>query len=145
MIMKTLTAGVLAISLTVTSLAPTSAAADISKDGAIAGILTLLFLGAAIHNSRDNDVSPAPAPERRPRPTLTRDWRVLPADCLRNVTRRNGNTIRMFGQRCLTNNYAHVNRLPQACHVRVRTENGQNRPGFRARCLRNQGFRTNQR
>ena len=43
MIMKTLTAGVLAISLTVTSLAPTSAAADISKDDAIAGILTLLF------------------------------------------------------------------------------------------------------
>lgn len=144
MFMKTLTAGVLAVSLAATSLTPTSVSAGISDDDAIAGILTLLLLGAAIHNRRDNN-NAAPAPQQHPRPTVTRDWRVLPANCIRNVTRRNGNTIRIFGQRCLNNNYAHVNRLPEACHVRVRTENGQRRQGFRVRCLRNQGFRTNQR
>ncbi|MCF2871362.1 hypothetical protein L0664_09830 [Octadecabacter sp. G9-8] len=143
MFMKTFTAGVLAISLTVTSLTPTTASADMSSDDAIAGILTLLFLGAVIHNSRDNDV--APTPQRQPRPAATRDWRVLPASCIRDRTRRNGNTVRMFGQACLRNNYAHVERLPQACHVRIRNQEGRIRQGFRVRCLRDQGFRTNQR
>jgi len=138
MFMKTLTAGILAASLAVTSLTPTSATAGISDEDAIAGILTLLLLGAAIHNSRDNDTAVAPQPQ----PRVDRGWRVLPASCIRNVNRRNGNTIRIFGQRCLNNNYAHVARLPEACHVRVRNENGQRRQGFRVRCLRNQGFRT---
>lgn len=142
MFMKSLTAGVLAVSLSVTSLAPTPATADISTEDAFAGILTLLFLGAAIHNSRDNDTVTAPQPTRPSRPAVARDWRVLPVNCLRDVTRRNGNTVRIFGQRCLNNNYAHVNRLPEACHVRIRTDNGQRRQGFRSRCLRNQGFRT---
>lgn len=142
MLMKTMTAGVLALSVTLTSLTPTTASARMS-DEEVAGIVALLLFGAVVHNSRNRDVTPAPAPH--PQPTAARGWRVLPADCIRNVTRRNGNTIRMFGQRCLNNNYAHVNRLPQACHVSVRNENGQRRQGYRVRCLRNEGFRTNQR
>ena len=140
MFTNTLTAGVLAASLAFTSMAPNSARAGMSEEDALAGILALLFIGAVVHNNRNNDAAPAPAPA--PQPTITRDWRVLPVDCIRNVTRRNGNTIRMFGQRCLTNNYNHPNRLPEACHVRVRNENGQRRQGYRARCMRNQGFRT---
>lgn len=136
----TFTAGLLATTLALTSITPNSAAARMSDED-IAAILGLLVIGAAIHNSRNNDAAPV-APSR-PQPTTTRGWRVLPANCIRNVTRRNGNTIRMFGQRCLNNNYAHVNRLPEACHVRVRTENGQRRQGYRARCLRDAGFRTN--
>ena len=69
MFTKTLTAGVLAASLAHTSMAPTSASARISDEDAIAGILTLLFIGAAIHSSRNNDVAPAPTPQPQPEPT----------------------------------------------------------------------------
>jgi hypothetical protein len=144
-IKTTFTAGLLATTLALTAIAPNSAAARMSEED-IAAILGFLVIGAVIHNRRNSDAAPvAPAAPARPQPTTTREWRVLPADCIRNVTRRNGNTIRMFGQRCLNNNYAHVNRLPEACHVNVRTENGQRRQGYRVRCLRNEGFRTNRR
>jgi len=142
MFAKSLTAGVLAASLALTSLTPTRADAWSDEDVAV-GVITLLLLGAAIHNSRSND-TPAPAPPPQP-PRETREWRVLPVDCLRNATRRNGNTIRYFGQRCLNNNYAHVSRLPERCHVRFRNANDQRRQGYRAGCLRNEGFRTNRR
>ena len=132
-ITKTLTAGVLSLTLALTSLAPTNVQAGISDEDAVAGILTLLLLGAVIHNRNDRT-------ERATTPR--RDWRVLPANCIRQHTRRNGNTVRIFGQRCLNNNYAHVDRLPEACHIRFRNENGQRRQGYRVRCMRNQGFRT---
>lgn len=145
MFMKTLTAGVLAVSLTLTSLTPSTATAQISEEDAIAGIITLLLLGAVVHNSRDRS-EPA-TPQRQPRAQAQSQaqhgWRVLPAQCLHQVTRRNGNEIRFFGQRCLNRSYAHTERLPAACHVSFRTQNGQHRQGYRARCMQNQGFRTN--
>ena len=142
MFTKTLTAGFLAISLTLASVAPTPAAAQISNEDALTGLLALLLFGAAVHELRDRkDDTPAPQ-QQRPR-EQTRDWRVLPVDCLRTATRRNGNTIRYFGQRCLNNTYTHVNRLPERCHVRFRTATDQRRQGYQARCLRDAGFRTN--
>lgn len=140
MIMKTLSAGFLALTIGLTSLTPTSAVAGPSEDDALAGIIALLLFGVAVHELRDNRDTPAPEVVQ---PRRQRDWRVLPRDCVRHVTRANGNSIRIFGQRCLNNNYAFVNRLPEACHVRVRNSNGDRRQGYRVRCLRNQGFRTN--
>lgn len=141
MMTKTLTAGVLALSLSLTSLTPTQAAAWTDEEIGL-GVFTLLLLGAAIHHSQSRDEprreTQAPAQTRQ-----SREWRVLPVDCLRHATRRNGNTIRYFGMRCLNNNYAHVNRLPDECHVRFRNSNDQRRQGFRAGCLREAGFRTN--
>jgi hypothetical protein len=139
-ITKTLSAGVLSLTLALTALSPTTAAAQVSDEDAIAGILALLFIGAAVHHSRKNNDRPAPAvePTRQPR-----NWRVLPAECLRSIDTRRGNSVRMFTQRCLTNNYNFTNRLPQECHVRVRTDNGQRRQGYSAQCMRNAGFRTN--
>jgi hypothetical protein len=138
-ITKTLSAGVLSLTLALTALSPTTASAQISEEDAIAGILALLFIGVAVNYSRNNDDRPAPVAE----PTLQpRNWRVLPAECLRSIDTRRGNSVQMFAQRCLTNNYNFTNRLPQECHVRVRTENGQRRQGYRARCMRNAGFRT---
>ena len=137
---KTLTAGVLAATLSFTSIAPTAASAELSRDNAVVGIAALLLLGAAIHNSGDSD-------DRSVR-TSTRNsprgdaWRVLPAQCLTQASRRNGDHIRFFGQRCLNNTYRAVNRLPQRCHVEFRTRNDQRREGYRALCLQNQGFRT---
>lgn len=139
MFAKTLTAGVLALSLTLTSLTPTTATAQISDEDAIAGLITLLLLGAVVHESRNRAEPAAP----RPQPHEQRGWRVLPSECLHQVNQRNGQRIRFFGQRCLNRSYAHTNRLPAACHVSFRTENGQRRQGYRARCMRDQGFRTN--
>lgn len=137
MFTKTLTAGVLAISLSLTSVAPSPAQASFSEEDAVVGIITLLLLGAAIHNSRDSDARPE-------RPRVDPDAHLrLPDNCLRRVIRRNGNPIRFFPQRCMNNNYNHVSRLPDRCHVQFRTENGQRRAGWRARCLRNEGFRFN--
>lgn len=140
MLTKTLTAGILALSLALTSVTPTTASAQISDEDAIAGLIALLLLGAVVHESRNND----PAPERprhQPRPRANADWRVLPAQCIRNHTRRNGNTIRVFGRHCTHTHYDFVNRLPQRCLANFRIQNGQQRFGYRVNCMRNAGFR----
>jgi len=137
-ISKVLTVGVLSLTLVMTSLAPTPARAGLSDDE-VMGLLTILLLGGVIHNQRDNRTTREPIAEPR------RDWRVLPANCIRSFTRQNGRDIRIFAQRCLRNAGVQLNRLPADCHVRVRNENGQRRQGYRVRCMRNQGFRTNQR
>ena len=141
MLFKTFTAGLLATTLSFTSIAPTTAAAELSREDAVVGIATLLLLGAAIHNSRDDDDDHS---SHRSGGNGHRGdgWRVLPSECLTRVTRRNGDRVRIFGQRCLNNNFRAVHRLPQECHVSLRTRDGHRRQGFGARCLQNQGFRT---
>jgi len=141
MLFKTFTAGLLATTLSFTSIAPTTASAELSREDAVVGVATLLLLGAAIHNSRDDDDDHS---SRRSGGNGHRGdgWRVLPSECLTRVTRRNGDRVRIFGQRCLNNNYRAVHRLPQECHVSLRTRDGHRRQGFGARCLQNQGFRT---
>ena len=141
MTIKTLTAGVLAATLSFTSLTPTTAVADDTRGNAVVGIAALLLLGAAIHNRNDDDNHRS---ARTPSRTAPRNdaWRVLPANCLTHATRRNGDHVRVFGQRCLNNNYHAVGRLPQGCHIGFRSRSGHNRAGYSANCLRNQGFRT---
>lgn len=137
---KVLTAGVLSLTLIMTSLTPTSAQAGLNDDEVL-GLLTLLLLGGAIHNNRtDRQDQGVREPVTEPR----RDWRVLPASCIRSFTRQNGRYIRIFGKRCLENAGIRTNLLPEACFVRVRNDNGQRRQGYRVRCMRDQGFRTNQ-
>lgn len=130
--LKTLTAGVLALALTLTSVTATPARAEISEGDAVVGLITLLLLGAAISN-RDND---NPQVDQRGR---GENWRVLPAHCLTTVNTRGGE-VRMFGLRCLNRNYAHVNRLPARCEISVRGPRHM-RHGYVPRCLRHEGFR----
>lgn len=143
MLIKTLTAAVLSATLALTSLTPTQVQAGLSDEEKIAGLLTLFLLGAAIssHNDRPVNANPPRPPQATP-PRDHRDWRILPSECRTEATTRRGETIRFFGQRCLTRNYSHMNRLPQACHVQFRTQQGQQRQGYGARCLRQAGFRT---
>lgn len=146
MLMKTLTAAVLSVSLALTSLAPTQVQAGLSDEEKIAGLLTLFLLGAAIsrHNDRPVNANPPRPPQATP-PRGHQDWRVLPSECRMQATTRRAETIRFFGQRCLRNNYSHINRLPQSCHVQFRTQQGHPRQGYLARCLRQAGFRTDRR
>jgi hypothetical protein len=77
-------------------------------------------------------IQPRPLPQKAQR-------KLLPGDCLRSYNTRDGR-VRMFGQRCLQNQYRYVNRLPEHCAIRVRTSEGPRR-GYEARCLRDQGYR----
>ena len=77
-ITKTLTAGVLSLTLAMTSLAPTTAQAGLSEEETV-GLITLLLLGAAIHNNRRDD----DAREYHPRPPQGNvNRRVLPGSCV---------------------------------------------------------------
>lgn len=77
-------------------------------------------------------VAPKPLPQRVNR-------KLLPQQCFRSFNSRNGK-VRMFGRRCLEQNYRFVDRLPQNCVQRVRTRDGK-RVGYGARCLQQNGYR----
>lgn len=155
----TFTAGLLATTMALTTMTPTSASARMSDDE-IAALLGFLALGVVIQNSRNNNRTSTPDPVQV-RPNRTdghdrndrnernergnRNWQVLPAQCATTVESRRGQTVRMFGQRCLNNNYRFTNRLPQQCYITFRGERGAQRQGYDARCMRNAGFRTDRR
>jgi len=132
---KPFAAGVLALGLAFSSVAATPARADLSREDAIVGLITLLFIGTAIANSdsnrnRGNDR----AEDRR------EAWKTLPARCLVGVNTLHGE-VNLFARRCLMQNYHHVNRLPARCEISVRNVRGNMRHGYEPRCLRQAGFR----
>ncbi|MGB7242433.1 MAG: hypothetical protein WBC93_10145 [Sulfitobacter sp.] len=125
---------------------------DLAK--ALAAIVGVAIIGSAINNRkhRKEDAQRArqAAPVQRryvdpgyrvqPRPLPRRVARkLLPGQCLRTFNTRRG-TLSVFGERCLQNNYRHVNRLPSNCYRTVRTRNGQRR-GYEAQCLRSSGYK----
>lgn len=77
--------------------------------------------------------------EPRPLPRHVRNNKLLPKQCFRSYDTRRG-PVRMFGRKCLKNNFRHANSLPKHCKVRVNTYNGK-RNGYQARCLRDAGYR----
>jgi hypothetical protein len=143
---------VLAASIAITGLsaAPARANDDVAK--LLAGLAVLGILGVAINKERHKSrtvTRRAPEPDvtplhPRPRPLPRRVARYdLPGKCLRYFPAfRNGRDL--VGQRCLRNNYRHVNALPQQC--RVTFWNGRhNKTAFKPRCLRRNGYRIVQR
>lgn len=85
---------------------------------------------------------PRTSPERevrevRPLPERV-DRKLLPQQCFRSFDGTEGKVM-MFGEPCLEENYAHVERLPAYCHKRVSTQAGA-RYGYDARCLRDSGY-----
>lgn len=63
---------------------------------------------------------------------------LLPGHCLRSWKTRDGR-MRVFGKRCLENNYRHTASLPDRCFRRARTHEGV-RKGYAARCLSRHGY-----
>ena len=76
-------------------------------------------------------------PKQRPLPHRV-SRKVLPGNCLKRIDTRRGQQ-RIFGNRCLNNNFRHVNKLPRACYTEVRSR-GRLHHGYGARCLRNKGY-----
>lgn len=66
----------------------------------------------------------------------------IPGYCLTSV-RKGRHTIRMFGSRCLWNNYRDARRLPGHCKIHVtdrRHGRKIHRVGYSPKCLRRSGF-----
>ncbi|SEW44876.1 hypothetical protein SAMN04488515_3255 [Cognatiyoonia koreensis] len=159
---KTLTAGLMALTLTFTSATSVQAQGLTEEDVGklIFGLLATAAIATAIKNNQDDRADrpnthqprverrqPKPRgviPERRnPRherqPNRRNEARtVLPRACLDNFEGRFG-TQRMLNRRCLTRNFAYANDLPRRCEVRVFTNRGP-RNGFDPQCLRQQGY-----
>lgn len=135
--MKTLTAGLLALGLGLGTVTATPAHAGLSDEEKVIGLLSLFLLGAAIAQ-HDDDRKTDTRRDRR-----GDAWRALPARCLTSVATRRGE-VRMFGERCLRRHYDHVNRLPERCAISVRGSRHM-RHGYVPRCLRHAGFRLDRR
>lgn len=164
----TMTAGLTALALTLTSASQVQAQ-SISEDqlGKILfGALALGVAGVALrnHNDRQEAVQPnvqsqVHSQNRRideayeqlrgqsdHRDRSEHRWdeprrmSALPANCLRRVTTPQG-VKRVFGGRCLNNNYADVARLPDQCRVSL----GAHRRAYDPKCLRGYGFQTTRR
>lgn len=148
---KTLVAGVTAISLTLASAQPAQAR-GLSEDDVgklLFGLVAALAVGAAIkdHNDRPRESTNQHAQrshdygDRHSNAGRTHrsNPAVLPRECLRRVSTNFGEH-RVFGRRCLRNNYNYTADLPRQCAVRLYTDRGPVR-GFDPRCLREQGFR----
>ena len=149
-------ATVAAVSVAITALGAAPARAD-DKDvaRALAAILGIAVVGKIIHDKKKDkeravtrryneprikrDRRHEPQVQPRPLPRHVRNSKLLPSQCFRSYDTRRG-TVRMFGRRCLENNFRHANRLPQHCKVRVKTYNGK-RTGYQARCMRDAGYR----
>ena len=155
---KTFTAGLLAASLTFTNAAPVQAN-GLSEDEVgklLFGLVATAVIANAIKNNRDNDrgrVTVHQKPRHEPRADTRQhqprghgvrggNRRAVPAplprSCMRIIESRHG-TQRIFGKRCLEQNYAQAAHMPRSCAVRFNTPRGQRR-GYDARCLRNNGY-----
>jgi len=83
-------------------------------------------------NRQNGDLHARPLPRRV-------DRKLLPGQCLRSYSTRGGKA-RMFGRKCLKNNYRFAGSLPRHCLFVLETRRGDRR-GYDARCLRNEGYR----
>lgn len=148
---------VLAASVAVTGFSAAPARADEDFGKFLAGLAAIAIIGAAIENSRDDDVrvirkntvrvTPGHHHNHkhnkhkhnnvRPLPHHVKKF-DLPAQCLRTFPGL-GNK-RILGRGCLGNNYRHVGSLPRACKIAV--DRGQKRRvGYELLCLREHGYR----
>ncbi len=123
---------------------------------------TLLIVGAAIKNARDDDrdrkKEKSRYEERDRRPVYNNGWQdrgrnddrrrhddrgrgfargpsPLPSSCL--IQTRRGENV--FGARCLQQRYDQSRRLPDNCRITMRTRYG-NEAAYDARCLRRGGY-----
>jgi len=155
---KTMTAGLLALSLTFTS-ATSTQAQGLSEDDVgklIFGILATAAIAHAVKENRNDRAERREVQRERERPQVERrqtrrdilrhdsqarrsaDRSVLPRSCVRTFDDRFGSQT-MLGRRCLERNFDRAAHLPNQCAVRVFTDRGP-RNGYNPRCLRQMGY-----
>ncbi len=148
------------VALTTLGAAPAFADRDNDLAHALAAIAGIAVVGALIHENKkkrkkvrhDQRYDPQNTPrvhrphrlhvqphvDPRPLPRHVRR-NLLPQNCLRDFRTRHGK-VRMFPRRCLERNYSFINRLPDHCATRIKTDHGR-RVGWEAHCLRQAGYR----
>lgn len=156
---KTLTAGLTALSLVLIPAAPVQAETNDGLNQAILGLLAAGALGLMINQSQKNDTSDMTnhsetrhgsrqqtrrenRDERRARNARRVD--PLPSRCFRQIELNNGRVQSVFTKRCLDRRYDDTSALPRQCLTRLGGRDGSRR-GYEASCLRERGFRTDQR
>lgn len=139
-----LTAGALAATLTLTSVAPVQAADKGEIGRFLLGAGALFVIGSALANANPK-VTRAPhtphvvtPPKVHPPVTHRPPRNVVPVACLRHNQYAEG-PRRYFGRRCLNKRMPQANRLPQGCLRSVWTQRGH-RNVYAARCLRRSGW-----
>lgn len=152
-------ATVTAASIAITAIGAVPAfAGDRDTARALAAILGIAVVGKILHDKNKKDRAERHRPVRKekprhvnkppryekkqvhPRPLPRRvNRKLLPGQCLRSFNGYNGR-VRMFGRKCLRNNYRFVKSLPRHCLYIFDTPRGDRR-GYDARCLRRDGYR----
>lgn len=128
-----------AIALTTLSAAP-AVAGDRNLERFVIGAGTLLLLSEINKHNKAEQATHRHHGKKRGGP---RRLAPLPRYCLTTVRKR-GHKVRMFGARCLRNNYRHAGYLPRQCRIQVASwHKGHkiHRTGYRPQCLRRAGFR----
>lgn len=137
---------IVATAVAVTTLSAAPARADEREIAKIlAGLAALAFIGVAIEHNRDRDqpitshIGRTPPRPVKPRPVPPQVSKFqLPNHCLHKYSVNNGQR-RLFGKRCLSNNYRHTASLPYACQFQFR-DGRETRTGYEPRCLRERGY-----
>jgi len=154
--LKHITTGIIALSLTLMPAAPVQAQTDrADRNRAAISLLALGALGLAIHNSQNGNVTVRTAPQVRDahqphrndtahRAHRQRPPALLPGRCFRRVENARGGFQAVYGKDCLDRRYVDAHRLPRQCETRIGGRDGHRR-GYDAPCLRDYGYRSDQR
>ena len=141
-ITRTLTAAGLALSIAIGAVGASATPARANNDDAVAiigGLIALYAIGQAIQNNNGNvtvtrNYGHRPQTHRPHRPRQL----VAPARCFVDGRDRNG-YFRGYVRRCMQNNAARPDLLPNRCLRRVETQRGT-RNIYGGRCLANNGW-----
>lgn len=133
---------VLGTSIAITGFSAAPARADGDTARIFAGLALLAIIGAAIQDNnkrRHNVTRQYTTQPPRPLPQGVKRFN-LPGHCL-GAYNVNGGIRRLFGAKCLRNNYRHYGSLPYACQLGYTDGRNRNRTGYEPTCLRERGYR----
>lgn len=166
--MKTLTAGLTALSLILVPAAPVHAQTNNTEmQRTILGLLAVGGIALAIKNQQDQERKARSSRENRGQShdrntrqvhggqshgRIQQGWGqsnrrhvdLVPGRCFRRVELSNGRHQGVFGARCLERRYRDAHTLPRQCQVRIGGRDGSRR-GYDAACLRDFGYQSDRR
>ena len=135
---RKLTASIVAISITLSSIsaAPAQARNGDQFGQFIAGAIAILIFREIIENGGNPAARPPVGKPRKPKIN-----KKLSAECYFKVRDRSGKRG-VYGKRCLLDTMRHARKLPEQCETRVRIRQGKRANVYDARCLRYHGYKS---
>ncbi|GAA3857357.1 hypothetical protein [Celeribacter arenosi] len=143
------TAGLVALSVTMGAAAAPARASDADVARAVGGLLTLFVIGKALENNSSKSagkVKVATTTNRKPswehnrgNSKNSKNRRTIPEECVIDV-RGYGSANDVAVKRCLTRSGVNTDRLPRQCAATLNTRRGP-MSVYRTRCLADFGYR----